>query len=50
LRDRIAFHSCHQPTRLAIRNVYFTAAQPPPLFMLFMAEHLRCEKHKEPQA
>src|SRR5579884_2535970 len=33
---RIAFHSCHQPTRWAMRNVYRIAAQPPPLFIRFM--------------
>src|SRR5271166_5375778 len=33
---RIAFHSCHQPTRLAMRRVYLIAAQPPPRFIRFM--------------
>src|SRR5689334_14524697 len=34
--ERIAFHSCHQPTRLAMRRVYRIAAQPPPLFIRFI--------------
>jgi hypothetical protein len=37
LRERIAFHKRHQPTRLAIRKVYLIAAQPPPVFNRFMA-------------
>jgi hypothetical protein len=34
----IAFHSRHQPTRLAIRAEYSIAAQPPPFFIGFMGE------------
>lgn len=40
LRLLIARHIFSQPTRLASRSEYQIAFQPPPLFMVFMAESL----------
>src|SRR5262245_23340034 len=37
---RMAFHSFHQPTRLAMRRVYCTAFQPPPDFSAFISGKL----------